>query len=53
MRVRKNIVVFGLGYVGTSLSVLLAKYNNVYGIANQGDSNDQCKFSIHPCTLKT
>ena len=32
MRVRKNIAVFGLGYVGTSLSVLLAKNNNVYGI---------------------
>ena len=32
MRTSKNIVVFGLGYVGASLSILLAKNNNVYGI---------------------
>ena len=37
----KKIVIFGLGYVGYSISVMLARYNEVVGI-----EIDQAKIDL-------
>tara|TARA_Y100000768_G_scaffold246091_1_gene186619 strand:- start:758 stop:1936 length:1179 start_codon:yes stop_codon:yes gene_type:complete len=50
MITKKNIAVFGLGYVGTSLSVLLAKNNNVYGIDIDNSKVETLNKGLSPIT---